>query len=254
MFDILNPENDIVNANSPEMSLEWGNKETIDQSAITQIRASLSSISNSHSTWDRIAAVLRSYFGKDIDGTGLRLFQEWIAKRPHPDNAEIDNLDSKAIDVWIEHVTSDGNANVRGRDPEVISIVSKDPRTRLTDLILHLGYLRTLAGPAIYWPDQTRGSRYPNPRSQPNIEAFIAASGVTLYRNEFTGRAHIEGFEGFAELSDQAIEALWLRAIVWDSSLAGNISAASSATLPDATAATRSQIISMDWSGTVHHA
>lgn len=119
MFDTISQDNENVNTNNSEKFDKTEKILEIDQAAITQIRASLSAISNSHSTWNTIADALRGYFDEDQDGSGLKLFRDWIAKNPHADHAELDNPDSKAVGVWFDHAGSDRFKNpLRPRPPD----------------------------------------------------------------------------------------------------------------------------------------
>jgi hypothetical protein len=63
----------------------------------------------------------------------------------------------------------------------------------------------------IEWPDK-RDNGTPVARSQPNIEAFLQRSGITVYKDAFARRYYVEGLEGFSELNDAAERELYMLA------------------------------------------
>jgi hypothetical protein len=65
------------------------------------------------------------------------------------------------------------------------------------------------ATPAIVWPKC--GDKGPTKHSA-NMKHLLGTLGVSVYKNTFTGRYHIEYFGNFDELNDEAINALFIKA------------------------------------------
>ncbi len=162
---------------------------------LQDIRAALKEIS-SESRFSRqaVANHLQRFFGPEHDAHGKSLFVKWVAEQ----------LPIEADDI----------------EPEELAALWRDERSSNPQPALTLPKLlealyqtaRNVCTEAVAWPEPAApNSSAPRPRSQKNIARLLHEIGATVYRNEFSGRNHIEGFESFDELDDDAITALWLR-------------------------------------------
>lgn len=159
------------------------------------IRAVLNTIS-SESRFSRqaVANHLQRFFGPDHDEAGQSIFLAWAVDQLPVGSDELAPEELTAL--WREERASNPRAVLTL--PKLVETLHQTARNTATD--------------AVAWPDtMTPTSNAPRPKSQKNIAWLLRAIGATVHRNEFSGRNHIEGFEQFDELDDDAITALWLR-------------------------------------------
>ena len=175
-----------------EQSDEWTRGYSGGQFEIEQIRLELKKVLPlERMTIESISQYLHLYFGDSADALGWPLVQSWADE----DTGSTAGLDIEAI--WDEA----GQA----LDPSA----RKMPPTSY-ELLKGLRRAGRYA-PRINWVAQGKDGT-PVPRSQANIIAFLGAIGVKVYKNEFSGRYHVESFDRFDELNDEAMRALRMKA------------------------------------------
>lgn len=140
------------------------------------------------------ALFLKWYFGRTRADVGYSIFSDWIAETRHYDGDAVDA--SKEWDA--------------ARVPDGTLLATTEPS--LAKLLLFIRQRARGKARRITWTDTADDGVAPIGNSQFNVQALLDELGIAVYRNDFSGKRHIEGFEDFDELTDDALNALWLKA------------------------------------------
>lgn len=166
------------------------------------------------------AEVLRS-----ASSPGRRdLFEMLFTLKAHPGNFGTAAMYLKSVDAedalgeleQAYHVFAAGNVDPY-YSPDEMPAPKWTKATALADKLTareaagEIAKLRQSFGYAIEWPHR-REDGSPVKNSQLNVRAFLEAIGATLFANTLSHKMHVEGLDGFDELDDKALRALWLMA------------------------------------------
>jgi hypothetical protein len=167
---------------------------------IADMRAALDRIASRSPTaryWAAVALV--GFFGPEHDKIGRDLYLGWGFSGPtvERDAITLDLLNRE----WDQHRLKSPNATCRRSEALQMLHSTRRQSQPLSELIV--------------WPervDPKADDAPPVPKSQENIAWFLQHIGVRVYRDEFSGRNRIEGFERYDDLDDVVLNALWFRA------------------------------------------
>ncbi|ODT20107.1 MAG: hypothetical protein ABS54_14365 [Hyphomicrobium sp. SCN 65-11] len=141
---------------------------------------------------------LQSFFGPGHDGIGRSIYAEWGSKG---DDGNASNTEDMLNRVWDE-------SRIKYPNPTLsLPMLMRDLRATARQS-------RPLSE-IVVWPepvDRKDPESPPVAKSQENIAWFLRHIGVSVYRDEFSGRNRIEGFERYDDLDDVVLNALWFRA------------------------------------------
>jgi hypothetical protein len=163
---------------------------SLSKGDVARLKEAVSFLSD-HVPRGLLAQLLRSVFKEDASAIGKSMFFEW---------------DARAFGSIYGH---EGIAS-----PEE-EWDAAEPYDRLLTAADALAELRSIAfefGQQIIWPECKKDGRTPVPDAESNVRQLLIMLGIEVFKDDFSGRFHISGFEQWDELNDEAMESLRYRA------------------------------------------